>query len=450
MMQTFLREPIRIVHLTRMLLGLLARDPVTLPRVTAQDIGGAFGVKVLPTREDVAVLAAAVDLGRSVKWIEDRNEHLLIAGQAREETLDVEAALRDDGTLLGLRVHMAIDQGAYPAFPFSAAMYPLMIRTMLPGPYRVPALAFTTTITASNKATYVAYRGPWAVETWVRERMLDLAARDLGIGRDQIRLRNIIGPDELPRKMLTGPTLDVRMSARTTLERALAIAELEQWPERQAAARAEGRCLGLGFATFIEAAPGPPDFQESIMPGAGGLLAGEPARTVLEADGTRAVYTQQMPHGQGHETTLAQVAADELGVPIEQVHVRYGDTSITPFGLSGTGGSRSAPMAGGAVTYSARALREQALDVAADLLEAPRDDLVVDDGAIHVAGVPSISVSFADVATARRAVSSVPITITTVAKVAGRKRRTCAGSRSTSTPVACTSTGTSRSRTAAS
>ena len=114
MAQTFLREPVRIVHLARMLLGLLARDPVTLPRVTAQDIGGAFGVKVLPTREDVAVLAAAVDLGRSVKWIEDRNEHLLVAGQAREETLEVEAALRDDGTLLGLRVHMTMDQGAYP------------------------------------------------------------------------------------------------------------------------------------------------------------------------------------------------------------------------------------------------------------------------------------------------------------------------------------------------
>jgi carbon-monoxide dehydrogenase large subunit len=296
---------------------------------------------------------------------------------------------------------MTMDQGAYPAFPFSAAMYPLMIRTMLPGPYRVPALGFTTTLVTSNKATYVAYRGPWAVETWVRERILDLAARELGIGRDEIRLRNIIGPDELPRKMLTGPTLDVRMSARTTLERALEIADLEHWPARQAAARADGRVLGLGFATFIEAAPGPPDFQESIMPGAGGLMGGEPARSVLEADGTVSVYTQQMPHGQGHETTLAQVAADELDVPIEQVRIRYGDTSLTPFGLSGTGGSRSAPMAGGAVTYSARALRGHILDVAADLLEAPRDDLVVDDGAIHVAGVPSIAVSFADVAGAR-------------------------------------------------
>ncbi len=450
MAQTFLREPIRIVYLARMVLGLLARDPVTLPRVTAQDIGGAFGVKVLPTREDVAVLAAAVDLGRSVKWIEDRNEHLLIAGQAREETLDVEAAVRDDGTLLGLRVHMTMDQGAYPAFPFSAAMYPLLIRTMLPGPYRVPALGFTTTLTASNKATYVAYRGPWAVETWVRERMLDIAARELGIGRDEIRLRNIIGPDELPRKMLTGPTLDIRMSARATLERALAIAELDQWPARQEAARAEGRVLGLGFATFIEAAPGPPDFQEAIMPGGGGgLMGGEPARSVLEADGTVSVYTQQMPHGQGHETTLAQVAADELGVPIEQVRVRYGDTSLTPFGLSGTGGSRSAPMAGGAVTYSARALREKIVDLAADMLEAPKEDVVIEEGSVHVLGVPAIALSFAEVAGERRATSCRPRSTTTAVKAGGHRPPTCAGSRSTSTPGACTSTGTSRSRTAA-
>lgn len=395
----FLREPIRVAHLSRMLLGLLAKDPATLPRVTAQDIGGAFGAKTLVGREDVAVLAAALSLGRSVKWIEDRNEHLLVGGQAREETLDVDAAFRADGTLLGMRVDLTMDQGAYPGFPLGAELFPRIIRAMMPGPYRLPALRFATTLTASNKGTYVAYRGPWAVETWVRERMLDIAARELGIGRDEIRLRNMIGLDELPTAMVTGPTLDVRMSAKVTLERALAIAELDQWPARQAAARAEGRVLGLGFATFIEAAPGPPDFQEAVMPGGGAALGGEAIRTVLERDGSVSVFTQQMPHGQGHETTLAQVAADELGVPIEQVRVRFGDTSLTPFGLSGTGGSRSAPMAGGAVTYSARALHEKIVDLAADMLEAPREDIVIEDGSVHVRGVPAISLSFADVAT---------------------------------------------------
>jgi len=398
--QTFLREPSRIAHLGRMIFGVVARDPATYPRVTAQDIGGAFGVKVGVSREDIAVLAAALALGRSVKWIEDRNEHLLVGGQAREETVDIDAAFRADGTLLGLRVHLTMDQGAYPGFPFGAAMFTRIIRTMIPGPYRVPALRFASTITASNKATYVAYRGPWAVETWVRERLLDIAARDLGLGRDEIRLHNMIGPSELPTPMITGPTLDVRMSARITLERALEIAELDEWPARQTAARAEGRVLGLGFATFIEAAPGPPNFAESIMPGGSALTAGEPARTLLEPDGTVSVFTQQMPHGQGHETTLAQVAADELSVPIEQVQLRFGDTAITPFGLMGTGGSRSAPMAGGAVTYSARHLREQIVERAADLLEASPDDVVIDDGAVYVRGVPALSVSFADVATA--------------------------------------------------
>ena len=398
MAQTFLREPIRIVHLTRMLLGLLARDPVTLPRVTAQDVGGAFGVKVLPTREDVAVLAAAVDLGRSVKWIEDRNEHLLIAGQAREETLEVEAALREDGTLLGMRVHMSMDQGAYPAFPFSAAMYPLMIRTMIPGPYRLPALGFSTTLTASNKATYVAYRGPWAVETWCASGCSTSPHASWASVATRSASATWSVPTSCHGGCSTGPTLDVRMSARTTLERALELADLEHWPaaadrgaRRGADPRPRVRHVHRGGAGTTRL-PGGGD--------AGGRrdAGGEPARAVLEADGTVSVYTQQMPHGQGHETTLAQVAADELGLPLGQVRVRYGDTSITPFGLAGTGGSRSAPMAGGAVTYSARALRERIVERAADLLEAPKEDLVVEDGAIHVQGVPAISVSFVDVA----------------------------------------------------
>ena len=398
MLEPFLREPSRLAHLTRAAVGLLARDPATLPRVRAQDIGGAFGAKTLVNPEDVAVVAAATALGRSVKWIEDRNEHLLVGAQARDERVDLDAAFAADGTLLGVRAHLTMDHGAYPGFPAGAGMFPLIIRTMMPGPYRTPAFRFDATVVATNKATYTAYRGPWAVETWVRERMFDVAARELGIGRHEIRLRNLYTPAELPTKMITGPTLDVRMSARATFETAMGIADIDRWPAQQAAARAEGRLLGLGFSTFIEAAPGSPDFGAYVMGGAASALASEPARLVLEEDGTVAVLTQQMPHGQSHETTLAQVAADELGVPVEQVRVRFGDTAVTPFGLAGTGGSRSAAMAGGAVTMGARELRARILDVAAELLEAARDDLQVTEGAVHVAGVPSVAVSFADVA----------------------------------------------------
>jgi carbon-monoxide dehydrogenase large subunit len=396
----FLREPARLVHLVRALVGLLVRDPSRLPRVRAQDIGGAFGAKALISPEDVAVVAAAATLGRSVKWIEDRNEHLLVGSQARDERVDVEAAFTREGTLLGWRAGLALDQGAYSGFPVGAAMFTGIIGVMMPGPYRFPAYRFDATVTASNKATYGAYRGPWAVETWVRERMLDVAARELGIGRDEIRLRNMFTPADLPTRMITGPTLDVRMSARATLERALSLAEFAEWPARQAAARADGRLLGLGFSTFIEGAPGPPDLGAATM-GGGAMTAamgGEPVRLVLEEDGTVTVVTQQMPHGQSHETTLAQVAADEVGVPIEQVRVRFGDTAITPFSVAGTGGSRSAAMAGGAVTIGARALRDRIRDLGAELLEAAPEDVTITAGAVHVAGTPSVSVSLAEIA----------------------------------------------------
>lgn len=403
------REPKRLLHQSEAFLGLLAKDAWRRPRVMAQDIGGAFGAKTLLHREDVALATAALQLGRSVKWIEDRNEHLLVGGQAREETLDIQVAVNDDGTILGFKVHMTMDAGAYPGFPFGGAFFTQMVKVMMPGPYRIGAMQFDATVTASNKATYVAYRGPWASETWVRERMLDVVARELGVSRAEIRLRNIIGPGELPTAMVTGPALDVRMSARRTLEEALRIAGFDTWDATREQARAEGRILGMGFSTFIEAAPGPPKFFDHISPGFSSMVGIEPAHAVLEADGTVSVITPQVPHGQGHETTLAQVAADQLGVPIASVRVRYGDSSVAPFSLMGTGGSRSAAMAGGAVTAAARGLRGKIVEIAADLIEAAPEDLVIEDGAIHVVGTPSVSVSLAEVATeARRRGSPAP------------------------------------------
>ena len=268
----------------------------------------------------------------------------------------------------------------------------------MPGAYRIQALRFDTTITATNKGTYVAYRGPWAAETWVRERMLDVVARELGLTPAQIRLANMYQADELPAAMVTGPPLDVRMSAHRTLTEALHVAGADQWKSTQEAARAEGRALGMGIATFIEAAPGPPRFFDYIAPGFSSLVGTEPAYTVLEADGAVSVHTQQVPHGQGHETTLAQVAADELGVAVEEVTVRYGNTKVAPFGMLGTGGSRSAAMAGGVVTIAARDLREQVVQVAADLLEAAPEDIAIETGNIHVAGTPARGISFRDVA----------------------------------------------------
>ena len=267
MLRQIARDPMRMVHLNRALLGLMATPKERLPRVVTGDIGGAFGSKNTVLREDIALCAAALRLGRSIKWIEDRNEHLVLGGQARDEQVAVEAAVMNDGTVRGLRAKLTMDAGAYPGFPYAAPLFCRFIQTMFPGPYRFDAMQFDIEVVSSNKPTYVAYRGPWAVETWVRERLFDVIARELGISRAEIRLRNIVGPDMLPTTMVTGPTLDVRMSAKTTLERALDVADFEHWAEHQAAAREQGRRLGLGIATYIEAAPGPPGFVDAVMPG---------------------------------------------------------------------------------------------------------------------------------------------------------------------------------------
>jgi carbon-monoxide dehydrogenase large subunit len=295
-----------------------------------------------------------------------------------------------------------MDGGAYPAFPYGVAVAARLVRTMFPGPYRIPALEFHTRVLTSNKATYLFYRGPWEVETFVRERMLDVVARQLGLSRAEIRRRNLVGADELPAAMVTGPALDVRMSARRVFEKALEVAGYDDWEKTRAEARAEGRRVGMGFATYIEAAPGPPGYMNHVAPGFSAMIDCEPIHAVLEADGTVTVHTQQVTHGQSHETTLAQLAADQLGVPMDVVRISYGDTRTAPFGLTGTAGSRSATMASGAVLLATDGLRARIVELAADLLEAAPADIVVEDGRIHVAGTPAIAVSLADVAAAAR------------------------------------------------
>jgi carbon-monoxide dehydrogenase large subunit len=382
--------------------GLIGRDPATLPDVLTGDVGGAFGAKSVVHREDVAVCAAALELGRSVKWVEDRNEHLTVGGQAREDSAELAVAVRHDGTILGMRARLTVDGGAYPAFPYGAILVPLVTRNVLPGPYRIPALEFHGRILFSNKATYVSYRGPWEIETFIRERMLDVVARDLGLSRAEVRRRNMIGPDELPTTMVTGLALDERVSSRQVFDQAMEVAHFDDWERTKAEARADGRRLGMGFATYIEPAPGPPDYLDHIAPGLAPIVNCEPVHAVLEADGTVTVHTQQVTHGQSHETTLAQLAADEIGVPIDAVRIGYGDTRTTPFGALGTQGSRAATFASGAVLVAAKGLRDRIVEVAAGLLEAAPSDIVIEDGRISVAGTPAIALSLAEVAGAAR------------------------------------------------
>ena len=386
------------VHIARMALSTQLGMPIEKVRVLSGDIGGSFGLKLGASREDVAVAAASRSLGRPVRWIEDRSENLTISGQAREESFQVEAAVTNEGDILGLKVEMIIDTGAYPGM---GGMLPQMVQGMIPGPYKIGALSFQATSIITNKATYVAYRGPWASETWVRERVIDLVAKELGMEPLEVRRRNIVTRGEPPLEMVTGRSL-VGVTSRESLERIAGMVDLESFRRRQADARAEGRYLGLGIATYIEAAPGPRTPEGGL-----GIMGPEQMRLRLEEDGTVSVFTSQMPHGQSHQTTLAQIAADEFGVPFEQVRVVVGDSDAVPMGF-GTGGSRSATMAGGASLHGARALKAKVLDVAAYLFEASAEDMELASGAVSVRGVPARAMPLADVARAAHEPGKVP------------------------------------------
>ena len=363
-------------------------------RVLCGDIGGSFGLKIGTGREEIATAALSKALGRPVKWIEDRNEHLAFSGQAREETLDAECAITDEGDILGLKVSMVVDTGAYPGM---GAMLGGMVEGMMPGPYSLGALEFTFRAVVTNKAQYVAYRGPWASETFCRERIVDLVAKELGMEPLEVRRRNIPFQGAEPGAMITGRSLK-SATARESLEGIAERIDLASFRARQEAARAEGRYLGIGMATYIEAAPGPR--------GPSGGLGNEQMRMRLDDDGIVRVFTSQMPHGQGHETTLAQIAADEFGVDMAQVKIVVGDSDQVPFGF--TGGSRSATMAGGAALHTARALREKVLEVASHLMEASVEDLEIVDGAVAVRGVPVSARPLAQIAVEAAALAAVP------------------------------------------
>ena len=379
-------------HLLRMYLSQLVDVPQHRTRVLCKDVGGAFGFKWSIYREDVAIAAASKQLGLPVKWIEDRAENLTAGGSAREEDLEVEFAVNEDGTILGIRVRMTMNHGAYPAMPPSP-VFAALVRATLLSALRVSVYAFETTVVATNKNPYISYRGPGASETLVRERMMDLVARELGLDPIEVRRRNLLRTDEQPWKMPSGATV-FRAPARETLDAVLERFDYSAFREEQRRAREDGRYLGIGFSNSIQPTPGGPDWWESI----GFPMEKDPSRVRLEPDGRVTVITSQMPHGQGHETTLAQVAADELGVPFDHISVVTGDTQLTNFYFFGTGASRAAHMASGSVLFTTRELKRKILELAAHMLEANPDDLELVDAVVRAKDAPTRSVPLSEVA----------------------------------------------------
>src|SRR3954447_25629662 len=383
-------------HQLRSLLGAAIGHPTHQLRVLCRDIGGSFGEKSMLAREEVAIAVASRVLGRPVKWTEDRPENLTVAGQAREERMEVSAAVDEEGGLLGLKVRMILDQGAYPMSGYPNTAYFNLVRALLPAAYKLDNYQFDGEMVATNKAMYIPYRGPWEVETWLRERLLDVIARRVGKDPLDLRLANLVPDEEMPRPSCTGFLL-TGITQRELLTNARTHIDYDNFRAQQREARDAGRYLGIGVASYVEPAPIPPSLVEA-MGATGAARTAQDARVRLEPDGSLTVFTSQQPHGQSHETTLAQLVGDEFEVPIDRVRVMHGDTMVTPFNFVGTGGSRAAMLASGATIGAARQVKTQVLSVASKMMEVDPADLEVLDGAVVARGVPTHRTTLAEVA----------------------------------------------------
>ncbi len=375
------------------ILGLPARRI----RVVAPDVGGGFGVKTVLYPEEIVVCALAMELGRPVKWVGDRREDLLTTTQAWDEVIDAELAVDPDGAIRGLRAKVVADLGAYSIYPWTASIEVIQVVSFLPGPYRVPHYYAEALGVATNKAPMGPYRGVGRpVSVFVTESLLDRAARRLGLDPRDIRRRNLLRPDDLPYRSPSGIVWDSGAFGEC-LEHACATAGYDALRAEQARGRQAGRRLGIGLAAYVEltgvgsAIP--------VSPGADVATGCEGATVRVDPGGGVTAIFGLACHGQGHETTLAQVVAAELGVRVEDVRVLHGDTGLGPHG-TGTYASRSAVLGGGAAILAARALRDKALAIAAHQLEAAVGDLELAEGVIAVRGVPDRAIALPRVAAA--------------------------------------------------
>ena len=378
------------------LAGTLALDE-TRVRVLVPDVGGGFGLKTHVFPEDVAIAALARRLGRPVKWSETRRENLAAGAQAREQRVEVEVAADADGRMLALRARLVSDTGAYHIYPLTGMLEPLGSASILPGPYLTPAYAYEAIAVATNKPPLGAYRGVgMTMGAFVMERLLDLLAARLRIDPAEVRRRNLIPREGYPHVSPAGMRYDSGDFPKA-LEQALALADYDEMRRAQREARGRGRVLGVGVACYTEYT----GMGSEVFRGRGmdDVRAIEAASVRVDPDGSVRCTTSFPSQGQGHATTIAQVVADRLGVPLERVRVEPTDTRGAPLG-SGTFGSRGAVAIAGTVTVAAERLRVKMQTFAAHRLEAAPTDIVLEAGRAYVRGFPDRAVLLADVARA--------------------------------------------------
>ena len=369
-------------HEARRVFSRVTGVPEHRVRVTGGDVGGGFGQKFFVPREEQVVALAAHRLGRPVKWIEDRRENLIASNHARSDRATITMAVDRDGTILGAQFDHIEDAGAFPMGGGGGAG--IFVAMLFPGPYRMAHYAWSTATVFTNTCGRGAYRGPWEMETVAREQMMDAVARAIGMDPLAFRRRNVIARDELPHSYPSGLVAQ-EVSPAETLEQAAAMIDYDGFRAAQADARARGRLLGIGLGLYLEPQTGM------------GAMGVEPTHLRVGPDGHVDVYIGSGAHGQGLETTTAQLVAEHLGVHPDDVSVHQGDTASTPFG-GGTGGSRSGPILAAAVRAASLEARAKVLEIAAHLLEAAPADLEAVEGVVSVRGTPSITLTIAEIA----------------------------------------------------
>jgi carbon-monoxide dehydrogenase large subunit len=367
-------------HLVRADLSTAIGFPEHRIRVIAPDVGGGFGSKATLYQDEALACHLALRLGRPIKWIATRSEDFLTTNQGRDQVMTSELALKRDGTMLGLKVRVVANLGAY--LQAITAIPPLRMMGMAPGCYQIRNCHVEVIAVLTNTVSTGPYRGAGRPEAVLNiERLIDKAARDLGMDRLEMRRKNFIRPDQFPYR--TGVNVEYDSGDyEKSLAEALLLSDYDQMMQYRDAARVRGELVGVGISTFVEPSGG---------------VGFESATVRVERTGEITVLTGASSHGQGHETVFAQVVADQLRVAMEHVAIRHGDTLAIQQGV-GTFASRSAVMGGGALALATQRVIDKARQIAAHLLEAAAADIVPADGGFAVAGVPDRSITWRQIA----------------------------------------------------
>lgn len=392
-------------HMVRSLVAEMLSFPEQKLRVIGPDVGGGFGLKCHVFPEEVIVCLLAWELGRPVKWIEDRRENLLGSFHAKEEIAYGEIATRKDGTILGLRAKFIGDMGAYTSYPWTPCFEPFQAVCALPGPYKIHNYQYEAIAVATNKTTLSVYRGvglPPAA--FVMESLVDMVARELKLDPAEVRRKNMIPASEFPYRTPSGLEYDSASNIEA-LEKALEMVGYKDFRKQQEELRKQGRYIGVGISSLIEMTTFGPSYWSPL--GVKSVSGYDSAAVRVDPSGGVTLSVGTFSHGQGHATVYAQLAADELGVDMESVRLEQGDTMTTPYGW-GTWGSRSAVAGGGAVIRASQKVREKMLRIASHLLEVSVGDLEFEGGKVSVKGVPGKSLTVQEIARAAVYTAEVP------------------------------------------